>query len=272
MSEGVVSVARMAFGFDVDPFALSLGERIVAVRDIERDIARLQARQVRLIAAIAADPCDGFPAPFLEKEMVREELRSALGESAISVANRIEVARELLNRLPVALAALSAGELTMRHARLLAEATAPLPDPAASVVEQAAVPFAAGRDLAAFTRKVRREVLKADPRSRHDQVAAALAERRMWVRPDGATQQAFSAPCFPPTGRRRCSSASTCSPTAPTPTTPATGISAAPTRWSSWASTRSTAIRPARPAAPAWVTAGQETSRSRVLADRRSTV
>src|SRR5690348_1361960 len=150
---------------DDDLASLSIADRIAATCQIEREIARLQARQIRLIASIAAEPCSDAPVPELDREFIKEELRAALGESAVSVGNRIEVARELVGRLTVTLHALEAGELTLRHARLLVEAVAVFDDTAAAVVEGAAVPFAAGRDLAAFARKVRREARKADPRS-----------------------------------------------------------------------------------------------------------
>jgi hypothetical protein len=174
----------MTLSYDVDPASLSVDERIAVVREIEREIARLHARQVRLVAAVADDRCAGAICPELDREMVTEELRAALGESAVAVANRICLARALTGRLSVTLSALAAGEITLRHARLLAEAVIPLPDPAAGAVEQACVPFATGRDLAAFARKVRREVLKVDARSGKQQLDAALADRRVWAHAD----------------------------------------------------------------------------------------
>jgi hypothetical protein len=79
----------MAIGCDGDPAALSLDERISAVGGSEREIARLQARQALLVAAVVADPCVGSPAADLEKVMVTEEVRAVLGESAVSVGSRI---------------------------------------------------------------------------------------------------------------------------------------------------------------------------------------
>jgi hypothetical protein len=57
----------------LDPVSLSLDQRITAVRDIERDIARLHAVQLRLIAAIDADDCSGAVAPELDKHFVKEQ-------------------------------------------------------------------------------------------------------------------------------------------------------------------------------------------------------
>jgi hypothetical protein len=128
--------------YDLDPGFLSLDQRIAAVRDAERDIARIHARQLRLIAAIDADECGGALAPELDKQFVKEELRAALGESGVSVGNRIDLARELVDRLPLAMAALAAGEITLRHVRLLTDASALLDDSAATAVEAACVSFA----------------------------------------------------------------------------------------------------------------------------------
>src|SRR6476659_6268769 len=97
-----------------------------AIRDSEREIARIQARQARMMAAIVDDPREGSPAPKVEKEYVRDELRVTLGESAVCVGNRIELARGLVHRLPATLDALEDGGLTLRHARLLADAVSGL--------------------------------------------------------------------------------------------------------------------------------------------------
>jgi hypothetical protein len=71
---------------------------VAALVEAERAIAHLQARQVRQIAAIADDPCADAVAPQLDRDWAKDELRAALGESAESVNNRIELARALLHR------------------------------------------------------------------------------------------------------------------------------------------------------------------------------
>ena len=175
----------MTARYDRDPWTLTLDERFDAVRDSDREIARIQARQARLMAAIVDDPCTGSPAPKVEKEYVRDQLRATLGQSAVAVGARIELARALVHRLPQALDALEAGQLTLRHARLLCDAVTALPPDSASAVETKCVPFAVGRDLTAFARKVRREVLALDHHTNEDQLLArALQQRRVWTRPD----------------------------------------------------------------------------------------
>jgi hypothetical protein len=63
--------------YDVDPRSLTLDERFAGLLDARREIARVQAREARFIAAIADDPRTDSPAPVVEKEYVRDELRAA---------------------------------------------------------------------------------------------------------------------------------------------------------------------------------------------------
>jgi DNA-binding transcriptional ArsR family regulator len=193
VSEGGSSVRVVSSAFDLDPVTLSPDARIDALIESEREIARVQARQVRVIAAIADDPHTGGLAPTLEKEYFKEELRAALGESAVSVNARLSAAADLVHRLPHTLAAVEAGAITMRHARNLVESVRALDESDARAVEAAALAFAAGRDFAAFCRKVRREVLKCDSRNVQEQVAAALADRKVWSRPADYGMSVFGA-------------------------------------------------------------------------------
>lgn len=179
--------------YDGDPFSLCLTDRIDAVVDAEREIARLQARQIRLVAAIADDPCANAGVPEIEREYVKEELRAALCESAMAADTRLALAAMLTGRLPATLDALEAGAITIRHVRRLADAIAPLGDTEAATVESAALTFAPGRDLSAFCRKVRREVLNLDTRSPEEQLADALERRRVWDGPEQPGMSQFGA-------------------------------------------------------------------------------
>ena len=190
----------MTKSYERDPLEMNLDERLSALQEVEREIAHLQARSARLVTAIVDDPCDDTPAPLLEKEYVREELRTVLHESAVSISNRIEFARTMSNRLPTALQALEQGELTQRHARLLVDGIAGLPDADASAVEAACVAFAAGRDTGAFARKVRREVLAVDSRTIEERTRAALADRRVWLNPNLDSATATLAAVLPADG------------------------------------------------------------------------
>jgi hypothetical protein len=84
--------------------------------------------------------------------------------------------------------ALETGDLTLRHARLLCDAVSGLSVEHATRIETKCVPSAGGRDLTAFARKVRREVLALDEHTMEEQLrellARALKDRRVWSRPD----------------------------------------------------------------------------------------
>jgi hypothetical protein len=127
--------------FDLDPAALSLPARVDALIESEREIARVQARQVRVIAAIADDPYSDVVAPLLEREFFKEEIRAALGESAESVNGRLLLARSLVHRLSATLAAVESGSITLRHARHLVDAVRLLDDTDALAVEDAVLVF-----------------------------------------------------------------------------------------------------------------------------------
>src|SRR4051812_14907271 len=99
----------MTASYDCDPGVLSTDERVAAVVAAEREVARIHARQLRLIQALVEDPYPDSVAPDLDREWVREELRAALGESAIRVTGRVELAEQLTDRLPDTLAGLEAG-------------------------------------------------------------------------------------------------------------------------------------------------------------------
>jgi hypothetical protein len=168
---------------------MNIDERLTRVGEIEKQIAALHAEQLRLIAAIHEDPCDGAPVPKLEKHFVIEELRAILGVSANWVRNKISTATMLTQTLTGALTALEKGELTLRHAEALCDAVAGLPVEDAVDVEAASVPFAAGRDYTAFVRKVHREVLALDSRTTEERYRAAIEGRRIWcgANTEGAT-------------------------------------------------------------------------------------
>jgi hypothetical protein len=180
LSEGVRSVRFMERAYDLDPVSLSPDERVEALVASEHELARIQARQVRLLEAMAAESFAGAVASELDREWVKEEIRAALGVSAVWVSSQLAFAQALVHRLPATLDAMEAGLITFRHARSLYEALIGVDDVDATKIEATVLPFAAGRDLVAFRRKVRREVLRLDARTVEERLAAALADRHVW--------------------------------------------------------------------------------------------
>lgn len=170
--------------YDLDPTALTPEQRIDALIASERELARLSARQQRIITAISEEPFAGEPAPELDKQYFLEQLRATLGESMDAVRGRIAMATDLVHRLPDTLAALEAGTITPRQAWRLTDQLRPLDHAAAERVEEAVLEYMqTRREHSGFCRKVKREVLKHDTRGAEQRHSAAMAERRVTVKP-----------------------------------------------------------------------------------------
>ncbi len=188
----------MSSAFDLDPASLSAGEQLDALVASQRELDRIEARQLRLLAAIVERSFTDSVAPDLDKVWVKEDIRAALGRSAMYVTSRIAFAQALVHRLPDTLSALEAGTVSIAHAHYLYESVLTLGDADAAAVQAAALPFAVGRDLAAFRRKVRREVVRLDPRTMEQRLDAAIDRRRVWSRPEPDGMTMFGA-CLPAT-------------------------------------------------------------------------
>ena len=180
VAPGSAVVASLAV---LEPERMSAPARVDALIAYEQVTAWLQARQLRVLAVMAADPMLSSVAPELDKRWVKEDVRAALGESAVGAGNRLDLATQLTTQLPATLTALEHGQLTMRQARHLADAVLDLDDAPARAVQTAVLPGAAGQDLATFGRHVHRAVLAADPRTAAEAHADELAKRRIAIMP-----------------------------------------------------------------------------------------
>lgn len=162
---------------------LSAAGRVDALVALQRQIGFLQARQVRLLAGMAdADPSDDA--------WGREEVACALRLAPATVPARLHEASALCRRLPRTLAAVERGELTLRHATVLAGAVEQLGDEIAAAVENRVLTRGAAQTVPEFRRSVRRAVLDLDSRSSADKHRDAVADRRVIFTPveDGMTE------------------------------------------------------------------------------------
>ncbi|MBE7190139.1 DUF222 domain-containing protein, partial [Jatrophihabitans endophyticus] len=179
--------------------------------ELQRVRARVDAVEARLLAALV-EPGDApgrLPAPpgvsaaaVAAKQYVREEIACALQVAPVTVNDRLHQARRLVADFPATLAALEAGQVTMRHARILVEGCDPLPAEAAGRVEARVLgkvlARAAAQTPTAFRRSVARAVAAVDPRGAEQRHEDARAERAVSTRllPDamGALYATISAP------------------------------------------------------------------------------
>src|SRR5437773_1850820 len=152
-------------------------DRIDLLAELSRQAAAVAAKQIALLAEIARE--DDSP-----EEWASLEVGAVLRLAPATAANRMHVATVLAGPLARTLGALSRGEITERHALILATSVAGLPEPVARAVEERTLGHAADQTPGRFAATVRRAVLRLDPAGEEVKHLAAVEERRVVIRPD----------------------------------------------------------------------------------------
>lgn len=178
---GADSVTALAV---LSPESLPRAARIDALVAAERAIAWLSALQQRLLAAMSADAAD--PADVIDpsgQRWLASEVGCALRLAGGTAAARIEVATELVRRLPAALELLESGGVSPIQARTLAESTLVLDDAQAESVQARVLPRAESQTAGEFRRSVRRAVSAVDVRREEVRHQQAVEQRRVGASP-----------------------------------------------------------------------------------------
>lgn len=148
-----------------------------AIRRAQEQVGRWQAELLRQVAAWAGAQgvtrLEDIRESWVWDELVCELRLSRPG------ADELLLDALRLQRLPVVLAALESGELTLRHVRVLLNATVSLTNELVDRVVDAVLPFASELSVAAFRRKTEREVQRVAPATAEEQHVLAVAERRV---------------------------------------------------------------------------------------------
>jgi uncharacterized protein DUF222 len=97
---------------------------------------------------------------------------------------RVALARRLAGPLLATRQALLAGQITARHAAVLAEAVRPVDDATGTAVQDRVLSKGADDTVAEFARRVRRAVLILDPAGQEQRHCAAVDQRRVVITPD----------------------------------------------------------------------------------------
>jgi Domain of unknown function (DUF222) len=167
----------------VDPQLLDGDGRVDLIRALERCRAMLDGLQQSALVAVA----EATEGRGLAEEQARHEVGAALRLSPGTAGERTWVATSLRRRLPAALSALQAGEISYLQAAHLVASVRELDDTAVGTVESRVLTRAPDQSLSEFKRAVRRAVLAVDPASavdRHQKAVAARTIDRMG-QPDG---------------------------------------------------------------------------------------
>jgi hypothetical protein len=164
---------------------LALGYRRLAAWAQAQELAAVA--EIASRTAIRRERADehGRPAQVLPE--AGAEVALALTMSQLTAMDWTALATRLRWQLPATGAALADGRLDLARARIIAEATAPLPDQIARAVEDRVLPAAGGQTTGQLRASVRRAVIAADPdgAERRRQHAERCAKVSLYPDQDG---------------------------------------------------------------------------------------
>ncbi len=179
----------------VDAMSLSNTDRVRYVQCAERVVAHYQARALTGINAIT----DSYEQLELEDAALvydgtTFELRAALAWTRRRAEGELDLASDLLVRLPSVLQALSAGLIDKAKAKIIVDTTIHLSLVHARQVADAVLEDAPGLTTGQLRVRIRRASLETDPDSVRAQQAEAIEGRvfRHWTEPDGTISLAVT--------------------------------------------------------------------------------
>jgi hypothetical protein len=160
----------------LDPRTLSTDRQLGRLVGADKQIAALHAEQQQLLAALADDDdsVEGCSA---------ELISCALRIPSRTAQQLVATAQTLVGQLPRTLSALASGQITARHAQVIAEAASRLPAEHASQLEDRVLERATRQTVAQLRAAVRRNVLALDPRTGEQRHRLARQDRTVELRP-----------------------------------------------------------------------------------------
>lgn len=158
----------------VDPATLSERDLLSFIEAVERMKAHWDAMQVRALAVLDRRDSSGL-------QVVREEVACVLRVAPLAAAQRLGQARALTDHLPLTLAALDAGELSLRHTAGLCSMAGRVDPLIARQVEAAVLTDATHLTPTAIRRAVQQAVLCLDPGGSSVRYEHCVADRSVTV-------------------------------------------------------------------------------------------
>ncbi|MDQ1608639.1 MAG: hypothetical protein QOE16_1371, partial [Microbacteriaceae bacterium] len=173
-------VADTVSGF-VDVVA-DLDRMISSIRGLQAELLD-QARRVNGLGSI--DNCRGAVGERgMQLRALRAELASALKIPERTAETQLAVSEALVHHLPNTLAALTAGEISYRHAQIMVDHTTGLDAATRGTLETASLPYARNLTAAKFERKVRTLRERANPETIRERHVRAAGDREVVFEPD----------------------------------------------------------------------------------------
>jgi Domain of unknown function (DUF222) len=157
------------------------GEQIIeTMQHWERVIAYAHAQQMKAMVALAQlrrRPNGQF------EDYLGDEIALALNISGIAASHRLDLALDLVEKLPDTLAALDKGEIDLTRARAISDSTGPLSAEHAAEVEARVLDKAKEQNAPQLRRLLKRTVIKIDPDGAQARYKERRAGRRVVVTP-----------------------------------------------------------------------------------------
>jgi hypothetical protein len=179
--------AAMALLGAIDPAQLDAAGRVRLLQAWERQHGWITAQQQAALVTVAGiEPLTG-------DDFAREEVAAALGLSGRSASNRLATARMLLDTLPATYELLRCGQLSVWQAPAMVEECGPLDRRTTEGIEASVLPGAEQLTLAAFRRRLRRAILKAQPDQADRAHQIATTERAVRLVPEADGMASFIA-------------------------------------------------------------------------------
>ena len=169
----------------------ALGEMVDALVGIDAMISGLMSARTQLLDSMqvwndvteAAAPVSTPTSRDIAFRSLRAEVSCALRLPERTVEGLFGEARMLVRHLPRTMSALSAGEITYRHAQVMVEEGSGLTPENLGTFERLAVPAAATTTVAAFGRVARKIRESLDPSTLEERTKAAVEKREVSLLP-----------------------------------------------------------------------------------------
>jgi hypothetical protein len=155
---------------------MSASECLDGLVDVDKQIAALQARRLRILARFGElRPANRPGVTFADG--AREEVSIEIGVSPDAALAQIAQAEDLVTRLPGTVSALAAGDIDFRRALAMRDCTGVLSVEDAGLVERRVLAYGPRANPSKFRDAVRHHVKKVDPTSAERRRQEALDQR-----------------------------------------------------------------------------------------------
>ncbi len=181
LEPGVALAALLA---SIDEVGVSGRVRVAVLRARRRQLSHLEAGLLSDMAAIvdAVSDLEDLPQDLVFAEAAAE-VRSALALTRRAADVQVELALRLRHRLPQVAAALDAGAIDLRRARVIDDGTCHLDAERAREIADEVLDGAGRRTTGQLAATIRRLCIDVDPDDAADRYRRAVDERRLVVEP-----------------------------------------------------------------------------------------